>query len=246
MNNNYKKTALITGGGRGIGAAIASKLASLNYNLIIIYLKEDEKALALKDKIEKEYRVEVLLIKADLAKEEDINKIFDIIDKNNIKINSLINNAGIASDSLVEDKTKESFLHVLEVNLVAPFLLCQKIHRYMEEGTIINISSTNAIDTYYPYSMDYDASKAGLISLTKNFAKYYAPKIRVNAIAAGWVNTDMNKDMDDELVAKEKGKILLKRFAEPVEIANVVAFLISDDASYINGEVIRVDGGYNG
>ena len=241
-----KKTALITGGSRGVGAAIAYKLASLNYNLVIVYLNSEEKANNLKNQIEKDYLNEVLLIKADLAKEEDIDNIFTILDEKSIKIDTLVNNAGIANDSLVEDKTKESFMHILDVNLIAPFLLCQKINKYMDKGTIINIASTNAIDTYYPYSMDYDASKAGLVNLTRNFAKYYAPNIRVNGIAPGWINTDMNKDMDSSLLLEEKKKCLLNRFAEPEEIANVVAFLASDEASYINGEIIRVDGGYNG
>lgn len=245
MNNN-KKTVLITGASRGIGASIALKFASLDYNIIVNYLNSDERAIELKNNILKKYNVDVLLLKADLSIEEEINKMFDIIDKNGIKIDVLINNAGIADDCLVEDKTKDSFNKIIDVNLIAPFLLCQRVKKYMEKGSIINITSTNGIDTYYPYGMDYDASKAGLISLTKNFAKYYAPNIRVNAVACGWVNTEMNKNMDQELINQEKGKSLLKRFANPDEIASVVAFLASDDASYINSEIIRVDGGYNG
>lgn len=244
MNNN--KTVFITGASRGIGASIALKFASLNYNVIISYLNNDIKANQIKNDILKKYNVNVLLIQADLSREKDIDKIFNIIDDNNIKIDVLVNNAGIADDCLVEDKTKNSFNKILDVNLVAPFLLCQKIKKYMNKGSIINITSTNGIDTYYPYSIDYDASKAALISLTKNIAVYYAPDIRVNAVACGWINTDMNKNMAQELINKEKDKCLLKRFGEPDEIANVVAFLASDEASYINGEIIRVDGGLYG
>ena len=135
-------------------------------------------------------------------------------------------------------------MKTLDVNLIGPFLLSRKCSKYMPKGSsIIMISSTNGIDTYYPYSIDYDASKAGLISLMHNLSLEYSPNIRVNAIAPGWVNTDMNKELDNEYVDKECKKILLGRFAEPEEIAKVVYFLTSEDASYINNSVIRVDGG---
>jgi len=240
------KVVLVTGGARGIGEAIAYKFASLNYDVIFNYVNSSEKALILKNELESKYNINVLPIKADLASEEDINNMFRVIEEKYNHLDVLVNNAGIAFDSILEDKTKETFMHVLDVNLIAPFLISKLVRKYMDKGSIINISSTNGIDTYYPYSMDYDASKSALNSLTKNFAVLYAPNIRVNAVAPGWVNTDMNKELDKEIVDEETKKILVKRFAEPSEIANVVAFLSSDEASYINGEIIRVDGGYNG
>jgi len=240
------KTVLITGGTRGLGLAIAYKFASNNYNLVLNYVSNDGIANKVKDEIINKYGVEVLLIKADVSKEEDVKKIyFESINKFGF-IDCVVNNAGIAIDTTLEDKTVENFKRILDVNLVGPFLISKYFGKNMvdnQKGSIVNIASTNGIDTYYPESMDYDASKAGLINLTKNFANVFSPYVRVNAVASGWINTDMNKDMDIEYKKNEESKILLNRFAEPMEIANVVYFLASDEASYITGSIIRVDGG---
>ena len=116
-----------------------------------------------------------------------------------------------------------------------------------KKGKIINISSTNAIDTYYPESCDYDAAKAGVISLTHNLAREFAPFINVNCVCPGWTKTDMNKELSIDQINEEKRNILLNRFAEPIDVANVVLFLSSAKANYINDTIIRVDGGkYNG
>ena len=112
-----------------------------------------------------------------------------------------------------------------------------------QQGSIVNISSNAGLESYYPEGLDYDASKAGLISLTHNLAVKYAPYIRVNCIAPGWINTEMNKNLDEDYIKEEEEKILLNRFAEPEEIAKVVYFLSTEDAKYINNETIRVDGG---
>ena len=241
-----KNVALITGASRGIGAAIAKKLASLNYNIILNYVESFDKASILKEELEKTYPIQVLLAKADISNEQEIKKMVDASIEKFGHIDCLVNNAGIAIDSLVEDKIVADFRRILDVNLIGTFLVSREVAKYMvkeKKGCIINISSTNGIDTMYPYSLDYDASKAGVISLTKNLAKEYAPFIRVNTIAPGWVNTEMNKELDVDYIKEEEEKILLNRFGEPEEIANVVAFLASDEASYIDGSIIRVDGG---
>ena len=238
-----KKVVVVTGGSKGIGKSIVYEFAKNNYNVVFTYLNSTNYG-DIKNELEKKYNIEVLPIKVDLSNEEDIkNMIDDTINKFN-RIDCLVNNAGIAIDTIFDDKTKDNFMKILDVNLIGPFLICKYAYKYMmDNSSIINISSTNGIDTLYPESMDYDASKAGLISLTKNLAKEFSPRIRVNSVAPGWVNTDMNKDLDDEFKKNEESKILLNRFGNPDEIAKVVRFLASNDASYINGEVIRVDGG---
>lgn len=240
-----KKTVLITGASKGLGAAIAKVFAKNNHNIILNYNNSEEEALKLTEEL-KQYNIEVLPIKADMTKEEEIKEMVGISINKFKKIDVLINNAGIAIDTTFEDKTKENFIKIIDTNLIAPFLVSKYVGESMlkeKQGSIINISSTNGIDTYYEYSLDYDASKAGLISLTHNLALHFAPYIRVNCVAPGWIKTEMNKNLDEEYKKSEESKILLKRFAEPEEIAKVVYFLSTDDAKYINNETIRVDGG---
>ena len=241
-----KQTVFITGASRGIGAAIVEELAKENYKVIAGYNTGKEKIEKLQQNILKKYNQKIDVIQGDLSSEKDIEKMVNELEEKYKMIDVLINNAGIAIDTTLEDKTAENFQKILKVNLIAPFLLSKYLGMKMfqnKRGKIINISSTNGIDTLYPESMDYDASKAGLISLTKNFAQEFAPYVQVNAIAPGWVNTEMNQLLSEEFKEEESGKILLNRFAEPKEIAKVVKFLVSEDASYINGTIIRVDGG---
>lgn len=240
------KTVLITGASRGIGRETAILFAKNNYNVVINYLNNKSLANSLKESLETRYNIKVLTIKADISNEEEVQAmVADAIEEFK-KIDVLVNNASIAKDNILELKTKEEFASVININLVGTFLVTKEVSKYMKEerdGAIINVSSTNAIDSYYPYSMDYDASKAGVISLTMNFAVELSPYIRVNAVAPGWVNTDMNKEIDINYKKDLEEKILLNRFAEPTEVAKVIYFLASDDASYINGEVIKIDGG---
>ena len=241
-----KKTVLITGGSRGIGKATSLEFAKHGYNIVINYVNDDISAKNLKSYIVENYDVDVMLCKCNVSSEDGVKGMVNSIIDNYGNIDVLVNNAGIAIDTTFDDKKIEDFKKILDVNLIGPFILSREVGNYMLKqgfGSIINVSSTNALDTYYEYSLDYDASKAGLVSLTHNLAKYYAPNIRVNAVAPGWVGTEMNKELDSSYIKEECDKIYLKRFAKPEEIAKAIYFLASDDASYITGEVLRVDGG---
>ncbi len=238
------RIVLITGASRGIGAATATLFAKEKDTVIINYNSSEKEALDLKNRLEETYGISSMAIKADISNEQEVKSMIEKVVSIYGKIDVLVNNAGIAIDTLVDDKTVDDFVKTLKVNLVGAFLCSRECSKVMPDGSsIINISSTNGLDTYYPYSLDYDASKAGLISLTHNLAVEYSPKIRVNAIAPGWVNTEMNKELDKDYIKEECDKIMVHRFAEPEEIANVIVFLASPQASYINNEVIRVDGG---
>ena len=210
------KSVLITGGTRGIGEAISRKFAKKGYDIIINYVNSSEKAQNLKQELEKEYNIKVLPIKADISNEIEIKNMVDMAIKEFGKIDVLVNNAGIVIDREFEDKTVEDWKKTLDINLIAPFVLIKLVGKEMmkqKSGSIINISSTNGLNTYYPTSVDYDASKSGLISLTYDSAVQFAPYVRVNCVAPGWVNTEMNKEVPEDFVKEETERILVKRFA---------------------------------
>lgn len=242
-----RKIVLVTGSSRGIGKAIATDFAANGYNVVINYKKEDNEAKNLKEELEQKYNIEALTIKADVSNENEVKNMVEQITNKFEKIDVLVNNAGIAIDKEFEDRTVEDWHMTLDTNLIAPFLVSKYVGNEMlknKNGKIINISSTNGINAFFPTSVDYDASKAALINLTHNLAIQFAPFINVNCVAPGWVNTDMNKELPKELIEEETNKIYKRRFAEPSEIAKIVTFLASDDADFINDEIIKVDGGY--
>lgn len=244
---NFKdKVVLVTGSSRGIGRSIAVRFARCGANVVINYRDNEEEAEVIEEIISS--YADCMSIKADVSKERDVKRMIDtIIDKYG-HIDIVVNNAGIAIDNDFEDHNIKDWQETLNTNLIGVFLVSKYAGSHMVDnkyGKIINMSSTNGIDTIYPYSVDYDASKAGLINLTKNLAIQFAPYVNVNAVAPGWVNTEMNIDLPQDLIDDETDKIYLGRFAEPEEIAKAVYFLASDDASYINNEVLRVDGGGN-
>lgn len=242
------KVAFVTGSSRGVGREVILQLASYGCDVVIHYCNNYDKAMEVVTEVQKLYDCDVLLVQGDVSCQDDVNRMVSSVIEHYGKLDILVNNAGVCVDQEFLEKDVDTFRRVLDVNLVGPFLVSQGFAPYLMDshGVILNVSSTNGIDTYYPMSMDYDASKAGLISLTHNLASYFAPSVRVNAVALGWVDTDMNVDMDPEFRKCEEGKIMLGRFASPKEAASAIVFLVSDQASYINNSVIRVDGGVKG
>ena len=232
---------LITGGASGLGKYLVKSYLKNNFYVYFTYNNTTPNYEEL-NSISNKYKA----IKCDLSKEEDINNMLKEIDS----VDILINNASLEIDKEFEDKTKEDFIKTLDINVVAPFLLSKELGKKMytnKKGVIINISSNNALDKYNPITLEYDASKSALNSLTHNLAIELAPYVRVNAIAPGWILTDRIKKLDEELnnkfIEEESKNILLERFATEEDITNLVMFLTSDKASYINSEIIRIDGG---
>lgn len=242
--------ALVTGSNRGIGRSTIIELARAGVNVVINYCHHDKEAHELENYIRSNFDVSVMVVKCDVSVESEVEEMVNQIVDNFGTIDILINNASVCRDSLFYDKSIREFRRILDVNLIGTFLCSKYVSRVMLEkkkGKIINVASTNALDTYYPESCDYDASKAGVISLTHNLARELAPNILVNCVCPGWVKTDMNNGLSIEQINNEKDKILINRFADPEEIAKVILFLASSKASYINDSIIRVDGGkYNG
>ena len=239
------KIALVTGSSKGIGKAIAIELARNNFNVVVHYNKDEGEAEKVVDEIKK-IGVDSIAIKADISKFEDCTAMAEAIKKKFNFLNVLVNNAGATADKTLWNMTKEQWDFVINVNLNGIFNVTKTVLPLIKEGgSIVSISSIvgligNAGQT------NYSASKAGIIGFTKSLARELGKKnITVNAIAPGFIETDMTKDIPFIRKKIMMSMIPLGRAGMPQEIANVVAFLSSDKASYITGEVIRVDGVFN-
>lgn len=241
MNN---KVVLITGSAHGIGRATAIEFAKHGYNVVINYIKAETDANNLKQELEKKYNIEAIVCQADVSNEDQVKTMIATIVNKWGKIDALVNNAGIVYDRPFADITIDEFKETLNVDVIGAFIVSKAVYPYMNNGAIVNISSTNGTTTVSPECLDYNVAKIGLQSLTRDLAFQFKPNIRVNAVAPSWVNTRMNDDLDKDYIKSETDKIYLNRFAQPEEIAKVIYFLCSEDASYVNGSVLTVDGGY--
>ena len=239
------KTAVITGGSRGIGLAIAKKLASQGANIAILYVGDESEGIAAKEALA-EYNTMVEQYFCDVS---DFNASKEVVDKvieDFGGIDILVNNAGITRDKLVLNMDEKDFDAVIGVNLKGTFNMIKHTYKHFMKkryGRIVSTSSVVGIMGNAGQA-NYSASKAGIIGMTKSVAKELAGRgVTVNAVAPGYIGTDMTNALSDKVKDAMKAQIPAKRIGTPEDVANVVAFLCSDDAAYVTGEVIKVDGG---
>ncbi len=244
---NSEKVALVTGSTRGIGKAIALKFALSGIKVIVNGTSNEERIKKVVSEI-KDAGGEALGIKADVSKKEDVDALFKEISNTFGRLDILVNNAGITRDSLLMRMSEEDWDEVIRVNLKSVFLCSKEAFRMMRKnrwGRIVNISSIVGLIGNAGQA-NYAAAKAGMIGVTKSLAKEFASSgILVNAVAPGFIVTDMTEKLSDKVKEAFLSMIPLKKFGQPEDIANVVAFLVSDEARYITGQIISVNGGMN-
>ena len=245
MENTAVKTALVTGASRGIGAAIAKKLAARGFMVIINYGHSSAAAEEVKNQIE-QAGGQAVLMQGDVSSGDDVDRMFKDIKKTWGRLDVLVNNAGINRDTLLVRMKEDQWDTVLSTDLKSVFFTTKAAASLMmrqRSGSIINIASVVGI-TGNAGQANYAAAKAGVIGFTKSVAKELAARgIRVNAIAPGFIETDMTDAIPEKIREGMLETIPLRRGGKAEDVANAVAFLASDDAGYITGQVLKVDGG---
>lgn len=241
------KTAVVTGASRGIGAACAVAMAKNGYNVVLGYKNNKERAEKLAEVLVSGYGIAALAVKADVSVSAEAEALIEVGYKNFGRIDVLVNNAGIAQQKLFTDITDEDWQEMIGTNLTGAFNCSRAAAKYMisaKRGSIVNISSMWG-QVGASCEVHYSAAKAGLIGMTKALAKELAPSdVRVNCICPGVISTDMMADFDDETVSSLVEETPIGRLGKPKDIADAVAFLCSDEASFITGQVLGVNGGF--
>ena len=238
------KYILITGGTKGIGKAIAIELAKVGYNLILTYAKDEAIAVNFEAELRNDYSIDATVLSADITTPSSIDDISSYLKDRGIMLYSIIYNAGITSRVSFEEITLEDWERVFFANVHFPVFLTQRIISNIEEGG--NIIFTGSLMGVYPHSVSlaYGVTKSAIHSLVQNMVKFMAPyKIRVNAIAPGFVDTEWQKTKPAEIRQRIENKIALERFCEPSELAQIYKLIVEN--SYLNGEIITVSGGYS-
>ena len=231
------KTLLITGCYRGIGKEIVKYFANLGVNIIMTYHSRVNETIELETEVKEKYHVNVESYYLDLSSEKSVKYLYDTIAEKYKKIDYLINNASLSMDSYVYNKTGEEFINVLNVNVVGTFLM-MKYFDSIVDGFIINMSSTDGIDTGSVYSIDYNASKAAINSITKTFSMVSVNKII--SICPNWVDTESTKEMDKDYLKKELTRIGQSKLIKVETIPKVIIEAINDNIE--TGSIIRIEG----
>ena len=233
-----RKVVIITSCAKGIGKELALLFAKNNYDVVITYNTSKNMAYELSNFINDNYKVNTLIIKCDLKKESDILGLKQKVLKKYKHIDVLINNAALSLDNSIEEKTKKEFMDVLEVNVVGTFLVTKNLLKFMDKGVVVNISSTDSIDTYSTLNIDYSASKASINMLTKTFALSY-PNIKFISVLPNWTNTESIREMNQDYLKSELKRIGQNKLADAKEVANNIVKLINDK-KLKSGEIRRV------
>lgn len=233
------KTILVTGSAQGLGANIIEKFAKNGYNVIITYKSSKNKAIILEDKIRK-YNLNVISVKCDITKISDIRNLIKVVKSRFNNIEVLVNNASLSLDSSFENKSKEEFMKVLETNIYGTFLITRELIKKYKVEKVINISSTDSIDTYSDLNIDYSLSKCGINFMTKFFSKKYKD-IKFYNILPNWINTETIQNMNSEYLESELRRVNQNKLIEPEYISNII-YEMATTCKYDDNNEIRVDG----
>lgn len=233
------KTILVTGSAQGLGANIIEKFAKNGYNVIITYKNSKNKAIILEDKIRK-YNLNVISVKCDITKISDIRNLIKVVKSRFNNIEVLVNNASLSLDSSFENKSKEEFMKVLETNIYGTFLITRELIKKYKVEKVINISSTDSIDTYSDLNIDYSLSKCGINFMTKFFSNKYK-NIKFYNILPNWINTETIQNMNSEYLESELRRVNQNKLIEPEYISNII-YEMATTCKYDDNNEIRIDG----
>ncbi|MDD7629634.1 MAG: SDR family NAD(P)-dependent oxidoreductase [bacterium] len=233
------KTILVTGSAQGLGANIIEKFAKNGYNVIITYKSSKNKAIILEDKIRK-YNLNVISVKCDITKISDIRNLIKVVKSRFNNIEVLVNNASLSLDSSFENKSKEEFMKVLETNIYGTFLITRELIKKYKVEKVINISSTDSIDTYSDLNIDYSLSKCGINFMTKFFSNKYK-NIKFYNILPNWINTETIQNMNSEYLESELRRVNQNKLIEPEYISNII-YEMATTCKYDDNNEIRIDG----
>ena len=233
------KTILVTGSAQGLGANIIEKFAKNGYNVIITYKSSKNKAIILEDKIRK-YNLNVISVKCDITKISDIRNLIKVVKSRFNNIEVLVNNASLSLDSSFENKSKEEFMKVLETNIYGTFLITRELIKKYKVEKVINISSTDSIDTYSDLNIDYSLSKCGINFMTKFFSNKYKD-IKFYNILPNWINTETIQNMNSKYLESELRRVNQDKLIEPEYISNII-YEMATTCKYDDNNEIRIDG----